>query len=188
MDNKQIPPSGPLTESDSYSPSAIYFDGTYMDGNQTWHAEDSPWKAKQIARILRRNKLNPASVCEVGCGAGEILVQLSSSFADTTFVGYERSPQAMAMCQSKETPKVSYRMRDIFEDPEVFDCLLCIDVFEHVDDYMGFLRKLRTKSRYKVFHIPLDVSVFSVLNSSMLHARHISPRNPRLASSGTRPQ
>ena len=36
---------------------------------------------------------------------------------------------------------------------------------------MGFITKLRSKAEYKVFHIPLDVSVLSVLHSSMLRAR-----------------
>jgi hypothetical protein len=37
--------------------------------------------------------------------------------------------------------------------------LLCLDVFEHVEDYFGFLRGLRGKSVHKIFHIPLDLSV-----------------------------
>jgi hypothetical protein len=44
-----------------------------------------------------------------------------------------------------------------------FDLLLCIDVFEHVEDYIGFLKKLRAKARVKIFHIPLDMSAQWVL-------------------------
>lgn len=43
---------------------------------------------------------------------------------------------------------------------------MAIDVFEHVEDYFGFLRSLREKGTYKVFHIPLDLSVQMVLRSS----------------------
>jgi hypothetical protein len=43
---------------------------------------------------------------------------------------------------------------------------MAIDVFEHVEDYFGFLRSLREKGTYKVFHIPLDLSVQTVLRSS----------------------
>ena len=49
-----------------------------------------------------------------------------------------------------------------------------IDVFEHVEDYMGFLRKLRTKAQYKIFHIPLDLSVQGILRRSFLPARRES--------------
>ncbi len=126
-------------EASAFDPATIYSDGTYIAANRDWHAEDSPWKAQQIARLLQRNQLAPQRICEVGCGAGEILQQLSSTLPNSSFVGFERSPQALAICKSKETDRVHYRAGDIFEDTEVFDCLLCIDVFEHVEDYMGFI-------------------------------------------------
>ena len=47
---------------------------------------------------------------------------------------------------------------------------MAIDVFEHVEDYIGFLRNFRPKGRYKVFHIPLDLSVQFVLRGSSLLA------------------
>ena len=46
------------------------------------------------------------------------------------------------------------------------DVLLIIDVFEHVEDYFSFLKKLKGKGEYKIFHIPLDLSVSSVLRST----------------------
>ena len=48
----------------------LYTDGTYFSNNRTWHVEDSPWKARQIEGIMEQNRLNPMTVCEVGCGAG----------------------------------------------------------------------------------------------------------------------
>ena len=48
--------------------------------------------------------------------------------------------------------------------------LLCIDVFEHVDDYRGFIRNLKNKSKYKIFHIPLDISIQSVLRETPIMA------------------
>ncbi len=45
---------------------------------------------------------------------------------------------------------------------------MAIDVFEHIEDYFGFLRKLKNKAVYKIFHIPLDLSVQSVFRSSRL--------------------
>ncbi len=45
----------------------IYEDGTYLDNNPGWHEEDSPWKAKQIDNIIKKNSLNPKTICEVGC-------------------------------------------------------------------------------------------------------------------------
>jgi hypothetical protein len=41
--------------------------------------------------------------------------------------------------------------------------MMAIDVIEHVEDYLGFLRKLRETATYKLFHIPLDLSVYGLL-------------------------
>ena len=58
----------------------IYNDGTYLKNNPTWHEEHSPWKAGEIKEIIERNSLAPKQVCEVGCGAGGIISQLSREF------------------------------------------------------------------------------------------------------------
>jgi hypothetical protein len=49
---------------------------------------------------------------------------------------------------------------------------MALDVFEHVEDYVGFLKRLRVKAEYKIFHIPLDMSVMSVMRMTpILNAR-----------------
>ena len=150
----------------------IYEDGNYLAKNRSWHEKDSPWKARQILRILSKNKISPSSVCEVGCGAGEILNCLANSYGpDVHFSGYEVSPQAFEICKNKERENLHYFLRDLLDEKEAFfEVVLAIDVFEHVEDYIGFIRRLRTKGGYKVFHIPLDLSVQTVLRSSPLRA------------------
>jgi hypothetical protein len=139
----------------------IYQSGEYVEKNPTYHVEDSPWKAVQILRMIRKHRLEPHTVCEVGCGAGEILRQLQQSLpGETQFCGYEISPQGFALCREREGERLRFFCEDLLETQrEPFDLLLCIDVFEHVEDYMGFLRRLRDKGRLKIFHIPLDLSV-----------------------------
>ena len=152
----------------------IYKDGSYLESNPTWHVEDSPWKAQQIARILRANNISPATVCEVGCGAGEILKCLSVKFGNNVmFTGYEISPQAFEICRKNETQNLKFHLTDFLDKREpTFDVVMAIDVFEHVEDYLGFLHKLRTKGTYKIFHIPLELSVQTVFRSApILNAR-----------------
>jgi hypothetical protein len=143
---------------------SIYTDGTYLAGHGSWHQEDSPWKAKHIEAMLKRNGIAFESLCEVGCGAGEILNLLARAFPGKRLYGYEISPQAFALCRTKERQGLSFRLGDLLaEKTPSFDVLLAIDVFEHVEDYLGFLKKLKAKAAYKIFHIPLDLSVQSVL-------------------------
>ena len=54
-------------------PKGIYTNGYYLEKNPTWHVEDSSWKAKNIIKMMKRNNIVPKTICEVGCGAGEIL-------------------------------------------------------------------------------------------------------------------
>lgn len=149
----------------------IYNNGAYLENNETWHAQDSPWKATQIARILDNNGITPHTVCEVGCGAGEILRQLSLKYEGANFTGYELSPQAFELCKQRENDRTKYLLGNVLESDAFFDCLLCIDVFEHVEDYMGFIRALKAKATYKVFHIPLDISILAVLRATFLKDR-----------------
>ncbi|HDY88951.1 MAG TPA: class I SAM-dependent methyltransferase [bacterium] len=151
----------------------IYEDGTYFDNNPTWHEEDSPWKAKKIVKIMKKNNVNPTTICEVGCGAGEILNCLLHELGEkVVFCGYEISPQAFEICRKKTKHNLHFQLKDLLEEELMFDVLMAIDVFEHVEDLFGFLRKLRGKGIYKIFHIPLDLSVRTVISGShLLNAR-----------------
>jgi hypothetical protein len=151
--------------------SKIYLDETYLDNNPTWHVEDSPWKAEQIQKMLLNHNIKPKTICEVGCGAGEILKQLSKKSPSTSLYGYELSPQAFELCKSREDEKVKYFMENLLDKDEHFELLLCIDVFEHVEDYIGFLKQLKQKANNHIFHIPLDITVSSVLRNTMMSAR-----------------
>ncbi|MGB6537607.1 MAG: class I SAM-dependent methyltransferase [Xanthobacteraceae bacterium] len=145
----------------------IYGDGAYLSKNPSWHAEDSPWKARQIEKILRRNGLMPHSVAEVGCGAGEILVQLQKAFPNSDYFGFEISPQAFSLCQERETSRIHFQLKDLLEEKsKYFDVLLAIDVFEHIENYLDFLKRLRDKARFKIFHIPLDLSLQTLFRVS----------------------
>lgn len=146
----------------------MYQSGEYLEKNPCWHAADSPWKAAQILKMIRKQNLNPATVCEVGCGAGEILNRLHAELPATDFFGYEVSPQAYEICSAKTKERLQFRLGDLLETEERFDLLLCIDVFEHVPDYLSFLERLRGRASRFIFHIPLDLSALSLLRPARL--------------------
>ena len=43
----------------------------------TWNSEDSSWKSGQIMQIIKSNEIQPKTITEIGCGAGQILGELS---------------------------------------------------------------------------------------------------------------
>ncbi|WP_437967244.1 class I SAM-dependent methyltransferase [Sorangium sp. So ce260] len=142
----------------------LYTQGGYLERNKTWHVEDSPWKARQILRILQKNHIQPKSVYEVGCGAGEILNQLHQQLpASVEFHGYDISPQAFQLAKAREKDRLTFHQENLLEKDVSCDVLMMIDVIEHVEDYYSFLRKLKDKAEYKILHIPLDLSVQGIL-------------------------
>ncbi|HYT46073.1 MAG TPA: class I SAM-dependent methyltransferase, partial [Methylomirabilota bacterium] len=148
----------------------MYTSGKYAAKHPNWHVEDSLWKAKQIIRMMAQNNIVPKTICEVGCGAGEILKQLQENMDNQcTLWGYEISPQAFELCKSRENEKLHFELADITQEKDAFfDLILLIDIIEHLEDYFSFLREIKSKSRYKILHIPLDLIMPSILNDSML--------------------
>jgi SAM-dependent methyltransferase len=150
----------------SASPSYLegYKDGSYLEKNPTWHVEESPFKVKYIMRLLQRNSLQINSVCDAGCGVGEVLRLLQAQLPpNTEFLGYDISPQAFALSLSRANDRLHFKLADITQERNLnFDVLLVLDVVEHLEDYFSFLRSIRSVARYKIFHFPLDLSVQAV--------------------------
>jgi SAM-dependent methyltransferase len=150
----------------------IYEDGAYLSENPSWHEEDSPWKAEQINTMLSRNPIPLKSVVEIGCGVGGVLAHLQRHLpADSELHGFDISDAAIARAKLKEREGLHFHHADLLAREESFDLLLIMDVIEHVPDYLGFLERCRQKARYKLYHIPLDIHVSSVLRGSFLRAR-----------------
>lgn len=159
-----------------YTLEDLYKNGTYLEKNPGWHVEESAWKAKQISRMLRRHNLMPETICDVGCGVGEVLRQVQMWVNDRcTLWGYDISPQAIAMSASRANEQLHFKLADIRQEQETaFDLLLVMDVIEHLEDYFSFLRAIQPKSEYKIFHIPLDLSAQMLLRpGGLLHVHDI---------------
>src|SRR5579872_620640 len=141
-----------------------YLDGEHLQKNPTWYVEESPFKVKQIMRMVRRHDLRPKTVCEAGCGAGEVLRLLQEQMEPgCRFVGYEISPQAFELSRTRQNDGLQFRLGDIAQDSKsFFDLMLVLDVVEHLEDYYGFLNAIRGRSVHKIFHFPLDLSVQAV--------------------------
>lgn len=155
--------------------SNIYTDGTCLANNPGWHEEDAPFKAKYIRKIIEQNKIDFATIAEVGCGTGEVLNVLSKQYPSKKMEGFDISPDAIALAKKKSPPhqvqsNLQFHNDDLLNEnyDSHYDILLLIDVFEHVPDYLGFLQSCRHKATYKIFHIPLDINMIDVLRSKRL--------------------
>lgn len=148
-----------------------YNDGSYLCRNKDWHSSDAAWKAKQIRAIMSRNNICPSNVTDVGCGTGDILLQLQNFYPDTSFVGYESSKVAYEMCAPKSRKGLEFKLVGVDEKLDQSECLICIDVIEHVEDVFGFLRFLKPFADTKIFHIPLEMNVNGILRGGPIKSR-----------------
>jgi hypothetical protein len=144
-------------------PADLYLTGEYAAKNPDWHLEHSPWKAAQVRKMLEKHAIKPDRIAEVGCGAGGILETLQHELDPRpNCVGYEISPQAFEIAKKRETDCLEFHLGTPAPDHGVFDVILAMDVLEHVEDYLGFIRELKPLGRWKILHIPLDLSVVSL--------------------------
>ena len=149
----------------------MYTNSEYFENNPTWNAEDSPWKAEIIHAMLERNKVAVNDLIDIGCGAGGILKSLAEKNPGIqTLTGYDIAPKAIALAERWKTERISFYHRDFINEhlQSKADVALVIDVLEHVSDYYGFLKKLKGKASYYVFHIPLDLSCRTILKPHVM--------------------
>lgn len=154
-----------------FSTTDIYNNGDYLTKNPTWDDDFAPWKAAMVNRLIGKNDIKFNSVVEVGCGAGGILEYLQKQYPTVkNLKGYDISEAAINLANQKKLNNISFFNEDFLALPhtETADLLLCIDVVEHIDDFYGFLQKLKPKGKQFIFHIPLDLCCRTILKPHVL--------------------
>jgi SAM-dependent methyltransferase len=144
----------------------MYNDGCYLSKNPGWHENDATWKASHVLSLLGDRNFRPESIVDIGCGTGGVLEAIADALNGTRLVGYDPSPQAIGLVERSK--RVELRVGTPEDVHEHYDLLLSLDVFEHVEDYIGFLRSLRPIADWFMFHIPLDISAQSVVRERPL--------------------
>lgn len=148
-------------------PARFYLDGDYADINPSWDTDDSAWKAKLVADLLEEQDLHPASVAEVGCGAGAVLAALQQRLPTAKLQGWDIAPAAERFWSHHSG--IQFTRGDFLAaQHEAFDLVLLLDVIEHVANPHDFLTRLRPHGAHLVLHFPLDLSVASVLRETPL--------------------
>jgi SAM-dependent methyltransferase len=142
--------------------SSRYLDGQYLAENPDWHADDSAWKAKHIAAILKRQNIIPGRLAEIGCGSGRCVQLVHNIYPGTVADGFEISPQAYALCTPLQTDTLHFYNASPFDTGRTYDVMMALDVIEHVEDPFKFISQMAAMSTYQLFHIPLDMSALSV--------------------------
>lgn len=149
---------------------SIYENGAYWESNNTFHEEHAEVKAKDALSVL--GDISPKSVIDIGCGSGKHLRLICDEF-QCRGVGIDISPAAIERAQGAHASNmVLYETKDVDDEDGRYDLALNFDVFEHVDDYIGFLRKLHGRAEHYVFSIPIDLTISSIVRDRYMYARN----------------
>lgn len=121
---------------------------------------------------IENNRIDFETFADIGCGAGLICELLAKKYPNKSFAGFEPSPDAQLFISQREKLKnLRFYEKNFFESDDAFDLITCLDVFEHVEDYFGFLKSLKQKGKKFIFNIPLDMNVTKVFMSGIKYAR-----------------
>lgn len=150
-----------------------YLSGEYAERNPDWDSADSPWKAEHVAELLGCHGLYPASIAEIGCGAGGVLAALRTRFPEAEMAGFDIAPGLIRLWPAHTDAHIRFTLGDFFAlNQHPFELLLVLDVLEHIGDPFTFLERLRSHGERVIFHFPLDLSAITVLRESpLLHVR-----------------
>lgn len=148
-----------------------YSDGSYLKQNTNWHQGDSPYKAGLVIQMLQRRGFDFKDCADVGCGAGLVTSILAKTLTDKQFYGFDMSKDAAQFWEENAARNLAFSSQDILDVRKTFDLVLCLDVFEHVDDYIGFLRQVRDRGSRFIFNVPLDMSVAKLLTGGLRFVR-----------------
>ncbi|MFC3714025.1 class I SAM-dependent methyltransferase [Sphingoaurantiacus capsulatus] len=151
-----------------------YTDGQYLAQTGNWHEDDARWKARHILSLIGGAGLAPHSVVDIGCGTGGVLANLQSMMSqEVEFTGYEIAAPAFAVAEARSNPHLRFINGSALEDDAapLYDLAIVMDVFEHVPDYLGFIAGIRRLAKAFVFHVPLDISIRSLINEWPMEAR-----------------
>lgn len=146
----------------------LYTSGQYLANNPDWHQGDARWKADNVARLIERHVGTPSDICEVGCGAGEILRVLADRYPGCSCAGFDISPQALQLARQKSGPRLQFTLGQAWDTPRHYHVALAADVMEHVENYHDFLRHMHGLADFKIYNIPLDISCQTVLRGAPL--------------------
>jgi SAM-dependent methyltransferase len=99
------------------------------------------WRFELITRLVAEQKTGQTfRILDAGCGTGQMLKHLEQ-LGDA--IGIDSSAEATSFAQSRGVKKlVRGSITDVPFPEATFDCIVALDVIEHVDDDFGILQSL----------------------------------------------
>lgn len=102
-----------------------------------------------VAKLLRRHAPRTPRLLDIGSGQGNFLVRARALGLARAYAGFELSESGVQISRRK-LPEVDFLQVDVFDPPADAGrfagwatAAVCSEVIEHVDDPIGFLRRVK---------------------------------------------
>lgn len=131
-------------------------------------------KSRKIINGLEKNKKNTEikTVLDFGCGYGCVLANIAKYLGADKAFGFDFSQAAISFAQTNYTNNglKFYKLPDLeienslefikgqLGSTEKLDCVLLIDLLEHIPDCSSLIEKLAKISKYFIIKLPIEES------------------------------
>ena len=148
----------------------LYSNNQYWKNNSDYHESDANFKAENSLKLISKININKNSnILDFGCGSGKYL-HIISNYLECNFVGIDISEEAILRANKLyKKENINFLVKDIDElSNEKFDLIILNDVIEHIEDYITFIKKIKKKTNYIYFNIPLEINLLSILRNNFV--------------------
>jgi SAM-dependent methyltransferase len=121
-----------------------------------WRAIGARSKAGHVRALLQRTGLRPATIAEIGCGDGSLLVHLAT-MADAVD-GFELSDNAAAYARQRGVARrvQTFDGEHVPADDDAYDLAVLSHVLEHVPDPLPLLKDAARVAPHVIVEVPLE--------------------------------
>lgn len=138
---------------------ATYSDS--LDRQSEWLRRSAKQKVDTVCRLLARNRVQPETILEIGCGTGAVVAELQQRKIAQSYYAVDYSSEAIEFLK-KNIPNVHTVVGDVMDCSEFFsgkkfDVIICSHVLEHLEEPEAFLASLSNLEwKHLCVEVPLE--------------------------------
>jgi 2-polyprenyl-3-methyl-5-hydroxy-6-metoxy-1,4-benzoquinol methylase len=110
-------------------------------------------------------------VADIGCGSGAAVMAMASAYPNSTFVGYDVSPELLALAteRSEGMPNVTFEQTSVEELPDDtdYDLVTAFDVVHDLADPLSALKRVRESLRPGGVFLMMEPNASSDLDDNL---------------------
>jgi SAM-dependent methyltransferase len=120
-----------------------------------WRAIGARSKGAHVRTLLARAELAPATIAEIGCGDGSLLVELGRI---ATVDGFELSANAAGYARDRRVARrvEAFDGENVPAAGDAYDLAVLSHVLEHVPDPLPLLKEAARVARHVIVEVPLE--------------------------------